>query len=102
MHESAEATLAEVIAGDEGGRAAVAENVQARRYFRPGCHRSPPYSADPTPELPVTERLCRVALQLPTGLQLTADEAAALGELVAFCCEQGRRLRLPAGTTGVA
>lgn len=62
----------------------LAENVYARRYFHPGCHSSEPYAALSRP-LPVTERLSRSLIQLPTGLQLDEDEAAALGRCVAWC-----------------
>lgn len=62
----------------------LAENVYARRYFHPGCHRSEPYAAMPQ-ALPVTQQLSESLLQLPTGLQLDEDEAAALGRLVAWC-----------------
>jgi dTDP-4-amino-4,6-dideoxygalactose transaminase len=47
-----------------------AENVLARRYFYPGCHRMEPYrSYFPNAGLllPRTERLCERVLQLPTG-----------------------------------
>jgi dTDP-4-amino-4,6-dideoxygalactose transaminase len=47
-----------------------AENVLARRYFYPGCHRSEPYLSkfpDASAKLPETERLCRRVIALPTG-----------------------------------
>lgn len=47
-----------------------AENVLARRYFYPGCHRSEPYrskSPDASSQLPETEKLCRRVIALPTG-----------------------------------
>jgi dTDP-4-amino-4,6-dideoxygalactose transaminase len=47
-----------------------AENVLARRYFYPGCHRSEPYRSkfpDASAQLPETERLCRRVIALPTG-----------------------------------
>ena len=72
-----------------------AENVLARRYFYPGCHRLEPY-ASRSPEvdgrLPNTNRIAQRVLVLPTGtgvspqqvhqictlLRLLADEAAAI------------------------
>jgi dTDP-4-amino-4,6-dideoxygalactose transaminase len=51
-----------------------AENVIARRYFYPGCHRMEPYrSLRPQLQLPVTEALADRVVVLPTGLGL--DEA---------------------------
>jgi dTDP-4-amino-4,6-dideoxygalactose transaminase len=47
-----------------------AENVVARRYFRPGVHRLPPYRDDPRNgalRLPATEHLARTLVQLPIG-----------------------------------
>jgi dTDP-4-amino-4,6-dideoxygalactose transaminase len=47
-----------------------AENVLARRYFYPGCHRSEPYRSkfpDASTQLPETERLCGRVIALPTG-----------------------------------
>ena len=47
-----------------------AENVLARRYFYPGCHRMQPYCTlfpDAGLRLPVTERLCRRVIVLPSG-----------------------------------
>jgi dTDP-4-amino-4,6-dideoxygalactose transaminase len=54
-----------------------AENVLARRYFYPGCHRMEPYASlfpDAGGRLPVTERIAARALCLPTGQVI--DEAA--------------------------
>lgn len=62
----------------------LAEGVYVRRYFEPGCHRCPPYDTQPM-DLPVTDRLARTLVQLPTGWQLVPHEAAALGRLLAWC-----------------
>ena len=44
------------------------ENVLARKYFHPGCHRAAPYvGRGEPPMLPVTDDLCRRVLVLPTG-----------------------------------
>jgi dTDP-4-amino-4,6-dideoxygalactose transaminase len=56
-----------------------AENILARRYFFPGCHRMDAYRSSAegaVPSLPVTEYLAERVLALPTGLQL--DEASIL------------------------
>ncbi|KAB0583271.1 aminotransferase class I/II-fold pyridoxal phosphate-dependent enzyme [Ideonella dechloratans] len=69
-----------------------AQNVYVRRYFRPGCHHGEPYRSRPggPPVLPVTDRLSRSLLQLPSGLQLTPEEAHRIGRFIASC------LRAPA------
>jgi dTDP-4-amino-4,6-dideoxygalactose transaminase len=64
---------------DELAAALVAENVLARRYFFPGCHRMDAYRASakcPAPPLPITELLSERVLALPTGLQV--DQASIL------------------------
>ena len=51
-----------------------AEQVLARRYFYPGCHRMEPYASnDPGAgaNLPRTEALCERVLVLPTGTAVT-------------------------------
>ena len=61
---------------DELQRVLWAENVMARRYFYPGCHRMEPYrSYFPHAGLllPETERLVTRVLTLPTGTAV--DEA---------------------------
>lgn len=62
-----------------------AENVRARRYFHPGCHRQPPYAGrDPgaAARLPVTERLSAQVLVLPTGTAVTPEDAAAICSII--------------------
>ncbi|MCA9139317.1 MAG: DegT/DnrJ/EryC1/StrS family aminotransferase [Planctomycetales bacterium] len=47
-----------------------AQNVRARRYFYPGCHRMEPYGSmerNRKLDLPNTETLCRRVICLPTG-----------------------------------
>lgn len=53
------------------------ENVLARRYFHPGCHRIQPYlalSKKSGLSLPVTERIAGRLLQLPTGTSIAHPE----------------------------
>src|SRR5438046_7795536 len=53
-----------------------AENVLARRYFYPGCHRVEPYrsrSLKQERRLPVTEVLAKRVLVLPNGTAISAD-----------------------------
>lgn len=54
-----------------------AENVLARRYFFPGCHRMEPYRSyfpHASLVLPETEKLCRRVMVLPNGTSI--DEPA--------------------------
>jgi dTDP-4-amino-4,6-dideoxygalactose transaminase len=63
----------------------VAENVLARRYFYPGCHRMEPYLSDAKTaaiSLPVTEQLADTVLALPTGLQLDDRGSSRIAEIL--------------------
>jgi dTDP-4-amino-4,6-dideoxygalactose transaminase len=55
-----------------------AENIMARRYFYPGCHKMEPYRSKwVTRELPLpqTERIADRVIALPTGLSLGTENA---------------------------
>ncbi|MBS3820391.1 MAG: aminotransferase class I/II-fold pyridoxal phosphate-dependent enzyme [Planctomycetes bacterium] len=62
-----------------------AENILARRYFSPGCHRLAPYAGDDgtaaTP-LPNTETLSRDVLALPTGTAVGSKQIDAIASLI--------------------
>jgi len=81
-----------------------AENVVARRYFYPGCHRMEPYRSH-FPHagllLPQTERLVERVLLLPTGTGVGSDEIDTLGAVVRLAADHAAELsarldRLPA------
>ncbi|MCC7475014.1 MAG: DegT/DnrJ/EryC1/StrS family aminotransferase [Pirellulales bacterium] len=61
------------------------ENVLAKRYFHPGCHRLAPYAAlydrQRTP-LPHTEELSQRLLQFPTGMAVTPADIHRIGEFL--------------------
>lgn len=62
-----------------------AENVIARCYFTPGCHRSMPYRARQrrgADRLPVTESLCDVLLALPTGAGVSIADIEQIGDIL--------------------
>ena len=62
---------------DELVQVLVAENVLARRYFFPGCHRMEPYRSyfpHASLTLPETEKVCGRVMVLPNGTSV--DEAA--------------------------
>jgi dTDP-4-amino-4,6-dideoxygalactose transaminase len=74
-----------------------AENVLARRYFHPGCHRMEPYrSYFPHAGLllPVTERLSARVLSLPTGTAVGPEEIERICQLVAFTVAEASRIQL--------
>jgi dTDP-4-amino-4,6-dideoxygalactose transaminase len=72
------------------------ENVLARRYFYPGCHRMKPY-CDMFPgagaNLPETERLCSRVLCLPNGTSLGADEIRRLCQIIRFAISQSAGIK---------
>ena len=73
-----------------------AENVLARRYFYPGCHRMEPYrSTAPAAgyRLPHTERVCARVLVLPTGTAVSTTDIAAMGDLLRQLISQGPEIR---------
>jgi dTDP-4-amino-4,6-dideoxygalactose transaminase len=58
-----------------------AENILARRYFHPGCHRMEPYVSTPPwqgTHLPHTERMASRILTLPTGTAVGEAEIEAV------------------------
>lgn len=70
---------------DQLQSALVAENVNARRYFYPGVHRTiefePIYSAQHH-SLPVTEQLSDSCMQLPVGAHVDTEIAHKICELI--------------------
>jgi len=81
---------------DDLHRALWAENVLARRYFYPGCHRAEPYRTLRAPEswhLTHTERLCARVLTLPTGSSVELDDIRRIGAIVEVCVREAPRLR---------
>ncbi len=75
----------------------IAENVLARRYFYPGCHRMEPYrSYFPHAGLllPETERLTKRVLVLPTGTAVGPDEIRQICQIIRFAVSRGAEVRL--------
>lgn len=73
-----------------------AENVLARRYFYPGCHRVEPYrSYFPHAGLllPETEKLTARVLALPTGTAVGAEEIGRICRLISFVIAHGDEVR---------
>ena len=69
-----------------------AENVRARRYFYPGCHRMEPYrSYFPHAGLllPETERLVEQVMTLPTGTDVDQQDIDRIGDILRFAVAHG-------------
>jgi dTDP-4-amino-4,6-dideoxygalactose transaminase len=73
-----------------------AENVLARRYFYPGCHRMEPYRSyfpHASLLLPETERLVTRVLSLPTGTAVGADEITRICQIIRWVIAHGPEVR---------
>lgn len=73
-----------------------AENVVARRYFYPGCHRMEPYrSLYPADrfELPETEKLAQRVLCLPTGTAVGPADVERVCDLISFAVGHAGEIR---------
>ncbi|MGE5294774.1 MAG: aminotransferase class I/II-fold pyridoxal phosphate-dependent enzyme [Solirubrobacterales bacterium] len=72
------------------------ENVMARRYFHPGCHRMEPYRSE-FPHvhlrLPHTEALTRRVMCLPTGTNVTAEAISTICGILRLAVTHQRKLR---------
>ena len=72
-----------------------AENVMARRYFHPGCHRMEPYASRPAGQqahLPITEALGERLLSLPTGTAVTPADIETICAIVRTAVENGPQI----------
>jgi len=70
-----------------------AENVLARRYFYPGCHRMEPYKSRlPLLSLPATERVCERVLSLPTGTAVSPVDISAICGIIRIVLKNGREV----------
>lgn len=72
------------------------ENVLARRYFYPGCHRMEPYRSW-FPQagllLPETERLTNRVLCLPTGTGINESQISIICEILRMVLDDGAGIR---------
>lgn len=73
-----------------------AENVLARRYFYPGCHRMEPYRSD-LPHaallLPNTERLAQRVISLPAGTAMREADISEICALIRFTVHNAVEVR---------
>jgi len=73
-----------------------AENILARKYFWPGCHRMEPYtSRQPNAALllPETERIAASILLLPTGQAVNAETAQVICRIIETAFANARAVR---------
>ncbi|HYK20549.1 MAG TPA: aminotransferase class I/II-fold pyridoxal phosphate-dependent enzyme [Pyrinomonadaceae bacterium] len=73
-----------------------AENVLARRYFYPGCHRMEPYRSlfpNAGAALPETEKLTQRVLVLPTGTAVNTDDIVKLCGILENVVRNGSEIR---------
>jgi dTDP-4-amino-4,6-dideoxygalactose transaminase len=73
-----------------------AENIIARRYFHPGCHRMEPYrTLDPKAglTLPVTEELAARVLLLPNGTAVGENEILEICRVIRLVMERPAEVR---------
>ncbi|MFM8703781.1 MAG: DegT/DnrJ/EryC1/StrS family aminotransferase [Planctomycetia bacterium] len=81
---------------DELMRTLWAENILARRYFFPGCHRMEPYAsrpADRRPWLPVTDEVAAGVLALPAGSAVSPNDVLLISHRIRIAVEQHARVR---------
>jgi len=72
-----------------------AENLLARRYFYPGCHRMKPYSAMyqySGLSLPVTDDVASRVVVMPTGAQLDDEGIARIGAVLRIAAAHAPRI----------
>jgi dTDP-4-amino-4,6-dideoxygalactose transaminase len=74
---------------DEVVEALHAENVIARKYFWPGCHRMEPYKSlfpDANLALSETERVSANVIVLPTGQQIQDSDVKRICSIIRSAC----------------
>lgn len=76
------------------------ENIYAKRYFYPGCHRMVPYQ--PSSSLPHSEALADRVLVLPTGTAVTTHDAKRISNIVALALQGSCALLRRASTVNGA
>src|SRR6185295_3590900 len=84
------------ISRDELIKVLWAENVVARRYFFPGCHRMEPYRSyypHAGLMLPATEKLVAKVLILPTGTSVTEPEVEQVCRIIKLALSNAVEVR---------
>ena len=85
-----------ILSRDEIVGLLTAENISARRYFYPGCHKMKPYRLY-FPHagllLPVTEKLTNKVFCLPTGTSITEQNIHDVSILLKFCLDNAKEIK---------
>jgi dTDP-4-amino-4,6-dideoxygalactose transaminase len=91
------------ITRDEVVQVLHAENIIARRYFYPGCHRMEPYRSY-YPQaglmLPQTERLAARVMTLPTGTSVGAPEITRICQIIKRVIQSGPEIHQRLSASG--
>jgi len=73
-----------------------AENILARRYFYPGCHRMEPYCSyfpHASLLLPQTEKMAARVLSLPTGTAVGSQDIMDLCKIIRFSIDHSQEIK---------
>jgi dTDP-4-amino-4,6-dideoxygalactose transaminase len=73
-----------------------AENILARRYFYPGCHKMEPYSSMPWYKeisLPATDSIARQVACLPSGTAISIQDIIQICEIIRYVCNNGSEIQ---------
>ncbi len=85
---------------DELLRVLHADNILARRYFFPGCHRMEPYrTLSPDLVLPETERISQRVLALPTGTAVGHREVELVAAVMRAALRDAAAIKQTLGGT---
>jgi len=71
------------------------ENIRARRYFYPGCHRMEPYQSyypNSGLLLPETEKVTGSVMSLPTGTAINNDQIEKICQDIGFIIENSSKI----------
>jgi len=75
------------------------ENVLARRYFHPGCHRMEPYRGTHV-SLPMTEEVSSRVVVLPTGSAVSKEAVEVVCSIIAIAAQNPDEVRRGLGAPG--
>lgn len=88
---------------DELVAALHADNILARRYFYPGCHRMEPYRTlypEAGTRLTETENLCRNVMVLPTGTAVSTQDVARICAVITAAGRHAAKVRARLAAVG--
>jgi dTDP-4-amino-4,6-dideoxygalactose transaminase len=90
---------------DELVQVLTAENVLARRYFFPGCHRMEPYRSyfpHASLTLPETEKVCGRVMVLPNGTSVDERAIALISQIIRGAISEPEAVRARLAISGSA